>query len=132
MDRKLNLKKGDKCIMAVVPMSNFSRGMDLSLKNIDNWTYEGEVVSVTKKYITILSGGNNIKFEVDNNYYEKVNRGGSNFKLYENLEDIRMETEKKELFSKIESAFSSSCLYNKTEKFTLDQLRRINDIINEE
>lgn len=131
MNRKLNLKKGDKCIMAVVPMSNFSRGMDLSLRNIDNWTYEGEVVSITKKYITIISRGDNIKFEVNNNYYEKVNCGGSNFKLYENLEDVKIETEKKELFQKIESAFSSSYLYNKTEKFSLDQLRRINDIINE-
>ena len=53
MNRVLNLKKGDKCCVAVEKNSNVARYYNMSMENIDEWTFSGEVTTVSKKYITV-------------------------------------------------------------------------------
>ena len=121
MDRKLNFKKGDKCIIAVEPGSNLARYFgNLTLDNIDEWTKEGEITSVGRKYITINNGK---KFDITNDYREKWDRGGGNYKLYKNLQEVKDEYETKRLSWKI---------FNKADcNLTLDQLKRIYAIMQE-
>lgn len=129
MKRVLNLKKGDKCIVAIEKNSNASRNKDMSLKNIENWTYEGEVISVGRKYITVNFGEYNTgKFEIDNNYRKKVACGTNDYILYQNIKQIKDEIECVELTAKIRGVFQYN--YN-AEGLTLDQLRKISDILDE-
>lgn len=49
----MSYKKGDKVIVAIVGRSNASRYRDMNIKNINEWTFEGEVISSGKKYVTV-------------------------------------------------------------------------------
>lgn len=68
MNRVLNFKKDDKCIVAIERGSNMSRHRDMSLSNIDDWIAEGIVTIISKKYITVDCKFGNIKFVIDNCY----------------------------------------------------------------
>ena len=121
MDRELNFKKGDKCIIAVEQGSNLARYFgNLTLDNIDEWTKEGEITSVGRKYITINNGK---KFDITNDCREKWDRGGANYKLYNNLQEVKNEYEAKRLSLKIFDKVNCN--------LTLDQLKRIEAIIEE-
>ena len=127
MDRVLNLKKGDKCIVAIEKCSNASRYVDMSLENIDNWTYEGTVVTVGRKYITVGFNGWEDKFTIDDDYRQKYTCGGADYKLYKDKQEV------------IDTIKRNILLYNlfgshrpaKINNLTLDQLKRINAIIEE-
>lgn len=121
MDKKLSFKKGDKCIIAIEEGSNLARYLNnLTLENIDEWTKECEIISVGRKYITINNGK---KFDITNNYREKWDRGGANYKLYNNLQEVKNEYEAKRL---------SIQIFNKADcNLTLDQLKRIYAIMQE-
>lgn len=126
-DRILNLKKGDKCIVAIEPMSNASRRVDMSLDNIDEWTYEGDVISVGRKYITVKFGWETGKFEIDNNYLKKVSYGSNDHLLYKDIQEVKDEREAKNIEMSLRDIFDR---YSGT-NLTLDQLRRIKNIIEE-
>lgn len=129
MDRVLNFKKGGKCIVAIEPFSNASRGQNMSLENIDKWTFEGEVITIGRKYITVKFRGYDCKFSIDDDYREKYECGGANYKLYENLQELIDEERKEDLLYNI---FGLKCNRNKkVNNLTLNQLERINLIIEE-
>ena len=127
MERKLNLKKGDKCIVAIEPMSNAARRVDMSLNNIDNWTYEGEVVSIGRKYITVSWGCNKSKFCINSDYREHYISGGSDYKLFKNIQEVYDEREAERLNDDIKNMLGS---YGKP-VFSLDKLRKIKKILDE-
>lgn len=131
MDRKLNLKKGDKCIVAIEENSNASRGMDMSLDNIDNWTYEGEVISSGSKYITVKFGRwNGIeKFVIEDNYRRKYDYGTADYELYISKEEIVEKRELEDTYHWIKMKFDS---YKNNGKYSLNQLKRIKSILEEE
>ena len=127
MGRKLNIKKGDKVIIAIINGSNASRYRDMSLENIDDWTKEVTVTIANKKYITVDYG--NMKFIVDEDYIQKVGCGGSDYKLYLSKQDVYNEIKRESMLNDLFGArFYRS---NKVNNLTLNQLERINDIINE-
>ncbi|MEG1310498.1 MAG: hypothetical protein RR942_06455 [Romboutsia sp.] len=127
MERKLNLKKGDKCIVAIMPRSNAARHVNMSLENINNWTCECEVISVGRKYIEVKYGNNStMQFDMTNNYWEK-SIYSPDYVLYENLEEIVEKEKREDLHYKIKRAFEG---YREI-KYTLDQLIRINNILEE-
>lgn len=125
MERILDLKKGDKCVVAIEEHSNASRHVDMSMENIDNWTYEGEVLLVTKKYITVKFKTDIAKFEIENNYRKKVTRGTCDHELNKDIQELKDIKEAKNLTYKI---FGVTPRYN---DLSLDKLKRIYDIINE-
>ena len=132
MSRELNFKKGDRAVIAVVPMSNVARryrDKGMSLDNINEWTAEVEVITVTKKYITVESETfGSGKYEIDMDYREKVNAGGSNYKLYNNLQEIIDEVRYNKLYSEIKAEFGK---FEWERNLTLDKLERIKAIIEE-
>ena len=130
MDRILHFKKGDTCIVAIEPCSNASRRTDMSINNIANWTYEGEVITVSKKYITVKFNYETAKFEVDNDYRKKVSCGSNDHKLYASIDEVYTERKKKELISAI-FGYNSITLPEKISNLTLEQVERIETIINE-
>lgn len=131
MERKLNLKKGDKCIVAIEENSNASRSMDMSLDNIEKWTYKGEVVSVGRKYITVKFGRWNEteKFVIEDNYRRKYDCGTADYELYLSKEEIIEKRESEDIYYWIKCKFDS---YKNNGKYSLDQLKRIKKIIEEE
>ena len=76
------VKKGDKVIVAIEKGSNEARRMDMSVANIDNWTYEGTVISSGSKYITVEFNKDTLKFVVEDDYRNQWTRGGADYKLY--------------------------------------------------
>lgn len=127
MSRILNLKKGDKCIVAREWTGRTVREGFTRLDNVEKWTWEVEVISVSKKYITVDFNGTKEKFDIDFDYQQKVNRGESNYKLYTTREEVLNRIKANQLHGEIKSKFSE---FGDT-KYTLDQLERIMTIINE-
>lgn len=121
----MDYKKGDKVIVAIVKSSNASRYRDMNIKNIKEWTFEGEVVSSGKKYVTVEFKYGIEKFEVDNDYLQKYIRGGADYKLYHSLEDVKNEYEEEEIYDYLRSKFS---LWS-NRYLSLDTLRKIKDLI---
>lgn len=130
-ERILDLKKDDECIVAVEERSNESRHRDMSIENIDNWTYKGIVTKVTKKYITVeykIHGVTQVdKFSIENNYKRKYTYGTADFELYKDLQEIKDIKEADRLRDKI-----FGCSYDRREfvnNLSLEKLREINSII---
>lgn len=126
MDRKLNLKKGDKCIMAMTSSNYMSRNIQMSLDNVKAWTTEVEVVSVGRKYITVKEGRFEYKFDITNNYREK-SEYSPNYILYNDIQEIHDERESENINDYIRDKIGQ---YGKP-RISLEQLRRIKDIIDE-
>lgn len=107
MEKLLDLKKGDSIVVAIEPSSNASRWIDMSVSNINNWTFDGVVVSAGKKYITVEFKGLTMKFVVDDNYRNKYNCGGADYRLYPTKEDVYNRFKSQELYDKIKRKFSN-------------------------
>ena len=129
MNRKLDLKVGQKVTVKIEPMSNASRYVDMSLENIDDWCFEGEVTKVTNKYITVKFKCDEEKFSVEDDYRQKTIYGGADYKLYLNRQEVIDEKEANDIYYFIRYKFDGYGCNNN--KFTLNQLRRIRDIIKE-
>jgi hypothetical protein len=127
MDRKLNLEVGQKVAVVIEKMSNASRGLNMTLDNIDKWCFDGEVTKVGRKYVTVKFNNYEDTFEVDNDYRQKYKRGGADYKLYLSKDEVINIEKADDLHYEIKSKFSG---YGNTE-FTLDQLERIYSIIKE-
>ena len=131
MERVLNLKKGDKCCVAIIKGSNASRYENMSLENIDNWTYDGEVVAVSKKYITVKFNDNSVeKFVIEDDYRNKYSCGGADWQLFNSKEEVIYNEKRENLLYNL---FGLKC--NRSKKInnlTLNQLERIQAIIEEE
>lgn len=121
MSKLFNLKKGDKVVVAIEPSSNASRGVNMSLSNINEWTYEGEVVTVSKKYITVkFLVSNSMKFVIEDNFRNKYVCGGADYILYPSLEDIYNKLKGEKLYITIKNKFSS--YENKYDLKTLEKI----------
>lgn len=126
MRRVLDFKKGDKCIVAIIQHSNASRHKDMSLNNIDKWTYKGEVITIGRKYITVKFNGIIMKFDPTFDYSEHSNYS-ADYKLYKDLQEVEDGELKENIVRKIQTEFSGYGEYKGD--LTLEQLKIINDII---
>lgn len=125
MSRNLNLKKGDKCIMAVRQKSTFASRLNIRLDNIDKWTWEVEVVSIGRKYVTVKrADGSEYKFDIEKDYIEKSNTS-PDYVLYQKLQEVYDIQEYEELSNYIRRKINNMADLN------LDQLKRIKSIIEE-
>ena len=127
MDRKLNLQVGQPVAIKIEEMSNASRRVDMSLENIDEWCFDGEITKIGRKYITVKFKGYEDQFSIEYDYRQKYTYGGADYKLYLSKEDVIKEKKADDLYYGIKSKFSSY----KNSVFTLDQLERITKIIEE-
>ena len=131
MERILNLKKGDTCCVAIIKGSNASRYKNMSLENIDNWTYDGEVVTVSKKYITVRFNDNSTeKFVIEDDYRNKYSYGGANWQLFNSKEEV-IYNEKREHLLYVLFGLKHN-RKKEINNLTLNQLERIQAIIKEE
>lgn len=128
MDRVLNLKKGDKCIVAREWTGRTVSYGFTRLDNVEEWTWEVEVITVSKKYITVDFNGTKEKFDIDFDYQQKVSRGESDYKLYMTREEVLNRIKANQLHSSIKSKFEGCG----NKKYTLNQLERIMAILNED
>jgi hypothetical protein len=129
MDRKLDLKVGQSVVIKVEEASNASRRVNMSLANIDEWCFDGEVTKVGRKYITVkFKGYKEEQFVAEDDYRQKYTAGGADYKLYLTKQDVIDEKEANNLYSDIRTKFGG---FRNNNQFTLDQLQRITNIINE-
>jgi len=128
MSRKLNLKKGQKVVVRYI--NDKLRGIpDKSINGIDRWAVSGEATKVGRKYIYVKIGSyNEQQFDIEDDYRQKTNIGSPDYKLYTSKEEILAEIKAEELYTDVKRYFSS---WSNDNKFTLDQLERVKDIVKE-
>ncbi len=116
--------------------SDFNKGQIVYLKYIGDRRYgvigdilEATVKSVGSKYITTINGDWNTerKFEIDNDFRESYTIGGSDYQLFLSRQQIEDENESTLIQDKLRKFIGS---YGRI-KLTLDQLRRIEAVIDE-
>jgi hypothetical protein len=129
VSRKLDLKVNQEVIIRYIN-DKIRYEKDTSIKNIDSWTTVGTVTKIGRKYLDVEFNGFLYKFDMEWDYREKVNCGSPNYKLYLSKEEILDEIKAEELYSKVRDSFDSYGGNNG--KFTLNQLERIKNIIDEE
>lgn len=88
MNRVLNLKKGDHVVVALIPQSNATREIDMSTRNIKNWTHDGIVTVVNERYITVKTSLSSMDFFIDDDYKNKNDIGKSEYQLFSSLEEV--------------------------------------------
>lgn len=124
MERTLNIKKGDNVVVAIEKSSNRARRVNMAVSNIDNWTFKGVVLSVSKKYITVEFNGSTMKFVIADDYRNKYTYGGADYKLYLSFDDVYNEFKSQELYSQIKSKFSA---YKNS--YSLETLNKILELL---
>lgn len=126
---------GQEIWVKIEEHSNAARYINSS--NIEEWIYQGEIVKIGRKYVTVKFGRyddgkinyyHEEKFNVEDDYRQVWTAGGADYKLYLTKQDILDEIESDKLYSQIKSEFSG---FKNNNKFTLDQLRKIKAIIEE-
>lgn len=126
--KEVKFKVGD---VVAVKLEDNLRRINKSLDNIDEWCFQGKVVKVGRRYITvefkkkidgyILSE----VFDKENNYKQKHEIGYAEYGLYTSKEKVIEELEVDRLFKYIKRNFEYS------NKYTLIQLNKIKKIIEE-
>ncbi|XZH79289.1 hypothetical protein ACSW8S_15560 (plasmid) [Clostridium perfringens] len=124
VSRVLKLKKGDT-VAVYINVDNYEcLNMKVALDNVDEWCFDGEVMSVGRKYITVKFKDMCKKFDINNYYRSLFKEGEESYSLCDSKEWIieqilRVEIllELNEFFSKIDNNIS------------LDKLRLIKQII---
>jgi hypothetical protein len=130
MSRKLDLKAGQEVAVKIITGSNASRRTNMGLSNIDEWCFDGKVVKVGRKYITVnFNEYQECQFDIESDYRNKYTAGGADYQLYSSKEEIIEEKESDDLYRDIQTQFSSHGGNNG--KFTLSQLKRIISIVSE-
>lgn len=127
MSRVLKLNKGDKCIVAREWTGRTVRDGYTRLDNVEEWTWEVEVLTVSKKYITVDFRGSKEKFDIDLDYQQKVDRGESDYKLYMSREQVLNRMKANDLYYEIRKKFDTFG----DSPYTLEQLEAIMDILSE-
>jgi hypothetical protein len=128
MERKLNLVKDQEVIIRYIN-DRMRYEKDKSIENIDNWTCIGKVVKIGRKYIEVNMGRySNEKFDIERDYEQKVNAGSPDYKIYLSKEEIIDEIKADEIYKSIRNEFDG---WKNVNKFTLNQLQRIKNIIDE-
>jgi len=98
--------------------------------DIMNHLEEWEIIKVGRKYVTVRLPNSNtgeIKFDMED-HRQVVNCGGCYWELYLSVQEILDEAESERISYKLRNVFSG---YGKS-YLSLDKLRRIQDIIDEE
>lgn len=127
MSRDLGkFKIGQEVWLKIENDSYLARHLDHS--NIAEWIRKGKVIKIGRKYIYV-EVDNNIthveKFSKEDDYRSFYDYGGADYQLYLTKQDILDEVESDNLYYTIKYSFN---LYEKN-TFTLDQLRKIHEII---
>lgn len=125
LKRNLNLKVGENVFVTLYG-GNITRRKDMSLKNIDNWCFNGEVVSVGRKYIKVKFKGMIDTFVIENDYEQKYTCGCPDYKIYLSKEEIVEERRSAELYSKVKMLFSS---YTNPYGYSSEDLEKIIEIL---
>jgi hypothetical protein len=128
MARKLDLKKDQEVVIRYMN-DKIRYKKDTSIKTIDNWTCEGKILKIGRKYIEVdLGYSEPVKFDMERDYVQNVRVGSPDYKIYLSKQEIIDEIKAEEIYDTIRHDFDS---WKNANKFTLDQLERIKSIINE-
>lgn len=128
--KKLDLKKGDIVTLAIEKGSNASRGLNMSLANIDEWTVSAEVITVGRKYITVQldnSWKEQKKFEIDNNYREK-SECSNDYRLFTSKDEVIRDRKSEMLCFEISKIFGNW----RRPDLSLETLEAIKELIDNE
>ena len=121
MDNRI--KAGTKCYLK----AQGNEAQRRKGKPIDELIFEAAIIKVGKKYFTVKCGCRDIKYSLED--FTEVTNYCSDWKFYFSKQDILDEMEIDNLERDIRNRFSG---YGKnSSKLSLNQLRRITDIINE-
>lgn len=119
------MKKGDKCIVAILENSNRARHVNMSLENIERWTFECVVTKVGRKYISVESEERFIFDFYKDNFLEVTNYS-ADYKLYSNIEEVYEERERKQLLKLIRNKIGQYGVVN----ISVEKLKMIQEILN--
>lgn len=127
MEKQLNIQVGQEVVIAINEGSNEAQRHTGTLEsyNVDEWTYKGMVVSVTKKYITVEFEGRKDKFSIDNDYLQ-YNNYEPNYKLYLTVNEVYNDVRERELRWELKKYVT-----NNTKEISLDKLEKILSILSE-
>ena len=121
MDNRI--KVGAKCYLkAQGNEERYHRG-----KPMEEWIYEAEIIKVGRKYFTVKKDCSEIKYNIDD--LTEVTDYCSDWEFHFDKQEILDEMEIKKLEWDIKIKFSGYGF--NSSKLSLEQLRRIMDIINE-
>lgn len=127
MDINVNkIVVGQKVFIKIIERSNAARY--IKSDTIDDWIYEGTVIKVGRKYITVkFNNGYEEKFDKEHDYIN-ISKYSADYQLYLTKQEIVDKMEINKLYEKIQYNFNN---WNNNNRFNLDQLRRIVNIIDE-
>lgn len=131
--KKSDFKKGQTVYLLVIEGSNEYRYRNsFYSESFENRIKEAVVVSVGTRYITTKPANSpyEIKFDIQNNFRQSIDAGSYDYYLFLNKQDAFDYQEKRDLVKEIRNAFNDSLWFN-TSKYTLGQLRRVKEILEE-
>ena len=123
---------GESVVLKILKRGDNARYMK-DKTYINDWIKTDYAVQkVGRKYITVSNNINNPRCNVkfDKETLEEVSDYSADYELFHNKDEIYEDEKRKELFYTIELEFTGYG-YDRYRKFTLSQLERINDILNE-
>lgn len=119
---KKDFKRGQTVFLVIREHSNAERRI-ADKNKVDSYIIRGEVKSVGTRYITVFAGCETVKFDIDS-FIEVTDYGGANYTLHLTRKEAYDKRLGLCLFRKCHDAFSFQ-----NQKYTVDQLRRILEII---
>jgi len=127
MDINVNkIVVGQKVFIKIIERSNAARY--IKSNKVDDWIYEGLVIKIGRKYITVrFNNGREEKFDKKDNHIN-ISKYSADYQLYLTKQEIVDKMEINKLYEKIQYNFNN---WNNNNRFNLDQLRRIVNIIDE-
>lgn len=131
--KKSDFAKGQTVYLLVLEGSNAYRYRDAFYnESFENRIKEAVIVSVGSRYITTKPGDSpyEVKFDIQNNFRQHIDAGSIDYELFISKQDAYDFQEKKVLFKEIRDDFNNSLWFNNS-KYSLDQLRRVKEILGE-
>ena len=130
--KKSDFKKGQVVYLFVLEDSNEYRIRGYEKRPFDARIKEAIVVSVGSRYITVKPDNSpyEVKFGIQNNFRQHIDAGSIDYELFLTKQEAYDFQEKKSLVKEIRDDFNNTLWFNNS-KYSLDQLRRIKEILNE-
>lgn len=122
--QKSDFKKSQTVYLQILPGSDASRSIS-DKTDTKAWVKNAAVKSVGRQYITVDLNGRDIKFDIDDNFKQVIDRGSIDYSLHLSEQSALDAGEQHRLFILCQNAFG----WHNRKAYSLSQLRDIINII---